>query len=79
MDKQLLSLADVSAQTGIRRHRISYALIAGVLREPKRLGNTRCFSPDDVVRIRDHFAGRAARRCVNRDHTPPAGTEEAQQ
>lgn len=79
MDKQLLSLADVSAQTGIRRYRISYALSVGFIPEPKRVGNTRCFSPADVVRIRDHFAGRAARRSTNRDHTWPAGTQEVQQ
>jgi len=58
MHTRLLSITDVSKESGVPRHRITYALATGRIREPKRLKNRRCFSPQDLERIKTFFARR---------------------
>lgn len=59
MQSRLLSITDVANESGVPRHRICYALSTGQIREPKRLKNRRCFSPQDLERIKTFFARRA--------------------
>lgn len=39
----------------VARYRISYALETGVLEEPPRVGNRRCFRSKDLEAIRSYF------------------------
>ena len=55
MKTRLLSMADVARESMVPRHRISYALEIGLLREPPRVGGRRCFGPRDLEAIRTHF------------------------
>jgi hypothetical protein len=55
MKTRLLSMADVARESMVPRHRISYALEIGLLREPARVGGRRCFGLRDLEAIRTHF------------------------
>ena len=46
---------------GISAHQLYYLLRANPELEPKRIGNFRVFSEEDMVRIRSALAGRAAK------------------
>ncbi len=52
----MLSMSEAARATGVAPHRIKYALITGLLKEPAKAGGRRCFSPEDMERIRRHFA-----------------------
>jgi DNA-binding transcriptional MerR regulator len=52
----MLSISEVARVTGVARHRLAYALQTGAVQEPARLAGRRCFSPEDVERVRQHFA-----------------------
>lgn len=58
----LFSMSEAAAAAGVASYRIKYALETGVLKEPQRLAGRRCFTPEDVERVRRHFAagGRAS-------------------
>jgi hypothetical protein len=58
MGKELLSMSEVVKRTGIKRHRIVYALISGKLREPDTLNGRRCFSQSDLLKIQAYFQRR---------------------
>ena len=55
MKTRLLSMADVVRESMIPRYRICYGLEIGVLKEPRRVGNRRCFSSKDLEAIRFYF------------------------
>ena len=55
MKTRLLSMADVARESMVPRYRISYALETGVLEEPPRVGNRRCFRSKDLEAIRSYF------------------------
>lgn len=56
MQNSLLSLSQVAALIGIRKHRIEYALAEGHVPEPKlRFLNKRAFAPSEVCVIASHF------------------------
>ena len=55
MKTRLLSMADVARESMVPRYRISYGLETGVLKEPRRVGNRRCFSSKDLEAIRSYF------------------------
>jgi DNA-binding transcriptional MerR regulator len=59
----MFSMSDVAAATGVASYRIKYALETGALDESKRLAGRRCFTLEDVERVRKYFAteGRAGR------------------
>ena len=52
----MLSMSEISAAAGVATYRIKYALETGALKEPQRLAGRRCFAPEDVERVRRHFA-----------------------
>lgn len=56
MPTQLLSLADVAKESGVPRHRITYAIGNGRLKEPCRLQNRRCFTARDLEEIKQYFS-----------------------
>ena len=58
MGKELLSMSEVVKRTGIKRHRIVYALQSGKLHEPDTLNGRRCFSSRDLERIQTYFQRR---------------------
>lgn len=64
----LFSMSDAAKATGVAGYRIKYALKTRRIPEPGRVGGRRCFTTEDVERIRRHFAA-AARG--------PAGIETA--
>ncbi len=55
MPTRLLSITDVSKESGIPRHKIIYALSTGRLNEPQRLQNRRAFTATDLERIKTFF------------------------
>jgi DNA-binding transcriptional MerR regulator len=55
MPTRLLSITDVSKESGIPRHKIIYALSTGRLNEPQRLQNRRCFTARDLEQIKQFF------------------------
>lgn len=61
MPTRLLSMSDVVRESGVPRHKLVYALSTNRLREPRRLQNRRCFSPQDLEQIKKYFAGRTVR------------------
>jgi DNA-binding transcriptional MerR regulator len=56
MPARLLSIADVARESGVPRHRVVYALTTGRLKEPRRLQNRRCFTPQDLEQVKRHFS-----------------------
>jgi DNA-binding transcriptional MerR regulator len=52
----MLSMSEAARAAGVAPHRIKYGLKTGLLKEPARAGGRRCFTPEDVERIRRHFA-----------------------
>lgn len=57
----MLSISETAKATGIAPYRIKYALETKAIPEPGRLAGRRCFTPEDVERVRRHFAaGRRA-------------------
>jgi hypothetical protein len=52
----LLSISQVAALLGIRKHRIEYALSEHLIPEPKlRFLNKRAFDPSEVCIVASHF------------------------
>jgi hypothetical protein len=58
VDTPLLTLAELSRSTGIPYYRVVYAHQTGAIPEPPRVGNHRVYTPEDVERVREHFAQR---------------------
>ncbi len=56
MPTRLLSISDLSKESGIPRHKIVYALSTGSLREPQRLQNRRAFTATDLERVKQYFS-----------------------
>jgi DNA-binding transcriptional MerR regulator len=53
---EIYSLGQVARMLDLQNHRIAYALITRALPEPEqRHARQRCFTPDDVQRIAEHF------------------------
>jgi DNA-binding transcriptional MerR regulator len=52
MNQELLSMADVVRESLVPRHRIVYLLERGVVTEPKRIGNRRVFTRDQLETIK---------------------------
>ncbi len=61
MPTRLLSITDVSKESGVPRHRITYALGTGRLKEPQRLQNRRAFTATDLERVKAFFQRRDSR------------------
>ncbi len=61
MPTRLLSMSDVVRESGVPRHKLVYALSTNRLREPRRLQNRRCFSPQDLEQIKKYVAGMTVR------------------
>lgn len=56
MQTSLLSISQVAALIGVRKHRIEYALTSGYLPEPKlRFVGKRVFDPSEVRVIASYF------------------------
>ncbi len=55
MPTRLLSITDVSKESGVPRHRIIYALSTGRIKEPQRLQNRRAFTASDLERVKQFF------------------------
>ena len=56
MQTNFLSISQVAALLGIRRHRIEYALVSGYLPEPKlRFVGKRVFDPAEVRVVAAYF------------------------
>ena len=55
MPTRLLSITDVSKESGVPRHKIIYALSTGRLNEPQQLQNRRAFTATDLERIKTFF------------------------
>lgn len=51
----MYSIAEVAERSGVAPHQVKYLLQKGVLREPRRLNNRRCFTPADIRAVRRHF------------------------
>jgi hypothetical protein len=52
----MLSISQVAALLGIRKHRIEYAIVAGYLPEPKlRFVGKRAFDPAEVRVVASYF------------------------
>jgi hypothetical protein len=62
MQTNLLSIGEVAALLGIRRHRIEYAITSGYIAEPARFLGKRAFSPTDV-RIAASWFGKDNKQC----------------
>lgn len=56
-----MSVYEVADALGIRYYRIAYAERIGDLPPPKRIGEKRVYSEEDVERIRAYFTERAER------------------
>jgi DNA-binding transcriptional MerR regulator len=56
MPTRLLSITDIAKESGVPRHRISYAIVTGRIREPRRLQNRRCFTARDLEEIKQYFS-----------------------
>ena len=56
MKKEQLLLGDVAQLLGVKRYRISYALVNGLVPEPTtRISNKRIFEQKDIERLAEHF------------------------
>jgi hypothetical protein len=55
MKTRLLSMADISRESMVPRHRITYAIERGAIKDPPRVGGRRCFRPRDLEAIRTYF------------------------
>jgi hypothetical protein len=54
--QNLLSISQVAALLGIRKHRLEYAIMSGCIPEPAiRFLNKRVFSPADVCLAASYF------------------------
>jgi hypothetical protein len=62
MQTTFLSLSQVAALIGIRRHRIEYALTSGFIPEPRRFLNKRAFDAAEVRAVASYF-GRNDPQC----------------
>jgi hypothetical protein len=55
MEKNM-SLKDVAHVLGVKAYRVQYAIVHGVVPEPKcRISGRRVFEPEDVKRLAAHF------------------------
>jgi predicted site-specific integrase-resolvase len=66
----MYSISEVAQQAGVAAYQIKYMLQRGVLKEPRRVGNRRAFTTDDVEAVRRHFQDRKDKR-----KGPDAGRE----
>lgn len=56
MSQNNLLLHDVAQLLGVKPYRINYALMAGLIPEPKlRIANKRIFQRRDVAKVAKHF------------------------
>lgn len=55
MTAQYFSLGDAARVLGIPPYQISYLLSTGKVPEPKRIGNRRLFSIDDLAQISEYI------------------------
>ncbi len=55
MEEPLLTLAELSRQTGIAYHRIVHAHKTGAVPEPRRVGNHRVYGPAAAAVVVAHF------------------------
>jgi hypothetical protein len=56
MNKQHYLLNDVAKRLSLKPYRITYALAAGLVPEPRlRIANKRIFGDDDIRRLAAHF------------------------
>jgi hypothetical protein len=55
MQTKLLSISQVAALLGIRKHRIEYAIVSGYLAEPMRFVGKRVFDPAEVRAVAAYF------------------------
>lgn len=51
MSSRLLSMSDVVRESQVSRHRISYALQIGAVKEPLKVNGRRVFTGSDLARI----------------------------
>lgn len=61
MSTRLLSMCDVVRESQVSRHRISYALQIGAIKEPLKVNGRRVFTGSDLARIIAFF-GRGEKR-----------------
>lgn len=51
----MYSIAEVAEQSGVAPYQVKYLLQKGVLQEPRRLNNRRCFTLADIRAVRRHY------------------------
>lgn len=59
---KLFSMIDVVRRVGVPRHKITYALERGFIKEPQNLQGRRCFTEEEVKEIMIHFASKILRK-----------------
>ena len=51
----MYSISEVAERSGVAPYQVKYLLQKGILKEPRRLNNRRCFSLADIRAVRRHF------------------------
>lgn len=51
----MYSIAEVAERCGVAPHQVKYLLQKGILQEPRRVNNRRCFTLADIRTVRRHF------------------------
>ncbi len=55
--KEQMTLRSVARLLRVKPYQVTYALSVGLVPEPKlRISNQRVFQPDDIERLKNHFA-----------------------